>query len=155
MQVAAKNGFSLIELIIIIAILGILAVVLTPRLPTELVVQFEARRLLNDIRYTQLLSMSTGIRYRWVRISSNSYRILNQTGNAIMLPGGSNTQTLNNTSINTSNLPNSLIAFNSLGVPYVDASLPGTTLNSVASISLSGNNQSRTIQITPQTGHAL
>ncbi len=150
-------GFTLVELIFVILIMGILAVSVIPKWTgTSLGVEFEARRLVNVIRYTQALSVATGQRYRWVKVSSSSYSILNQSGTAIILPSGGTILTLsNNVSIGSlSNLPDSLVAFDSQGVPYTTSSTPGTTLGSTAGIPMtSSGGQTRTVQITPSTGY--
>jgi len=149
-------GFTLIELLIVIALIGILAVTIMPRFTaTGHSLEYEARRLLNDIRYTQALSMLTGERYRWIRSSANSYQIQNEAGSSIMLPNGSTEVTFTSGVMfgAMSNLPGGLIAFSSLGVPYVSVGTPGTALTSVASIALTAGGNVKIIQILPQTGY--
>ena len=150
------RGFTLVELLLVILITGLLAVSVMPKwTASSLGLEFEARRVLNDIRYTQALSMASGQRYRFVKISASAYRILNEAGVAITLPGGGTQQTLSgNVSFGSlGNLPGSLIAFNSQGTPYTNAALPGTALAAVASIPLMSNGQTRTVMINPETGY--
>jgi len=155
MKKKAAGGFSLIELVVVIAVVGILAVVVAPRwqsTPTNL--EYEIRRVLNDVRYTQLLSLTTGQRYRWVRVSSTAYQIQDSSGTPIALPtGGSQWTLMTGASFGSfTNLPNNLIVFDSQGTPYTDTGSPGTALNATAVIQVSAGGQTRSIQIFPQTG---
>lgn len=154
--ISNQRGFTLLELVMILMIIGILAVAVTPnKLDSPIRLRYEARRVLNDIRYVQLLSMTTGLRYRWVQTSTTSYQLVNQTGTAINLPSGGTTLTLaSGVSFGTlTNLPSSLVAFDSFGVPYTTSSIPGTALTSAATIPLVSSSQTTTITITPPTGY--
>lgn len=151
----ASQGFTVLEMVVVIIIIGVLAVSVTPsKLQTPMRLQYEARRVLNDIRYTQALSMSSGQRYRWVRTSSTAYQILNEAGTAITLPNGSTTLSLSNgISFGTlTNLPSNLVAFDAFGTPYTTSVLPGTALASTATIPLTNGTQTSTVSITPTTG---
>src|SRR5690348_547194 len=153
-----QMGFTLVELIFIILIVGIISVMIMPSWTgTTLDLSYEAQQVLNDIQYAQALSINTGQRYRWVLVSSTSYSVTDSAGTAILLPSGSTLATLSNgVSIGSlSNLPNSLIAFDSLGAPYTDTGSPGTALASTASIPISATGGSYTIQITPGTGYGV
>jgi prepilin-type N-terminal cleavage/methylation domain-containing protein len=155
LTVIQHHGFTLLELIFILAIIGILAVAVTPKQPPDsLLVQYEARRVLNDIRYTQALSMSTGLRYRWVKVSGTSYQIVNASGIAIILPNGSSTLTLayGATLGAITNLPNNLLSFDAYGVPYTTSGIPGTLLSSAATIAVTKGSQTATLTIQPTTG---
>lgn len=150
------KGFTLVELVFIILVIGILAVVAVPRwTATPMGLEFEARRVLNDIRYTQMMSMTTGERYRWVSVSGNAYSIMNESGTAIMLPSGGTVLVFSGgvTFGSFSNLPNNLVAFDSLGAPYINATLPGTALAATGAIALTAGGQTRSVLITPQTGY--
>lgn len=156
--ITRNGGFTLIELIFIILIIGILATVTMPKwTSTSLGLEFEAHRVLNDIRYTQALSVTTGERYRWVKVSTNSYSITNEAGSAIVLPSGGTTLTMtgNVTFGAFSNLPNNLIAFNSQGVPYTTSSLPGTALATTAVIPLTAGGVTRSVLVVPETGYGV
>ncbi|OGT41970.1 MAG: hypothetical protein A3F42_07265 [Gammaproteobacteria bacterium RIFCSPHIGHO2_12_FULL_37_34] len=156
MDKRSTNGFTLIELIIAIAIIGILAVTMLPKwTASSLTLEFQARRMLDDIRYAQALSMVSGQRYRWVATSSTTYQITNEAGSAILFPSGSNQIALTDGANFSSNLPNNLLAFDSQGTPYVNTAYPGTTLTGTAIISLIASGVTRSIQISPQTGYGI
>ena len=151
----AASGFTLIEFVMVILLVGIVSVVVLPKWSVQsFSLQHEARRLLSDIRYAQALSMTSGQRYRWVRISASSYRILNESGVAIVLPAGSTTMVFTSgvTMGTLVNLPNGLLAFDALGAPYTTSAIPGTALAAPAIIPLTSAGQTQNITITPQTG---
>jgi prepilin-type N-terminal cleavage/methylation domain-containing protein len=152
------KGFTLIELIFVILLIAIISITVAPRWSANsLNLEQEARRVLNDIRYTQGLSVTSGQRYRWIKISSTSYQILNESGAPVQLPSGSTQLTLsNNVTLGTlTNLPNNLIAFDSQGIPYTNTLIPGTALSSQASITLTASGENRIVAITPTTGYGV
>jgi len=149
------QGFTLIELIIVLILMSILAVWtvnqwpgLTLNLPTQ------AQQLANNIRYAQSLSMSTDQRYRLVILSSTTYQLTNSSGTAVIMAAGNTIVTLNSgiTFGTLTNLPNNLVAFDGQGIPYVNATTPGTALSANGTIPLSANGQTTSVIITPQTG---
>lgn len=150
-----NHGFTLIELVVVIAILGILAVTIAaiwPKLPIKTAAQAEL--LANDIRYTQNLAMAKSERHALVITSTKSYQITNSTGAVITMPSG-NSMTIFGTGIafgTITNLPNNIIVFDSRGTPYIDNTSPGTALNAAAVISLTSNDGASTITISPKTG---
>ena len=150
------GGFTLIELIMVLIILSTLAVFALPKLPhTSVFLEYEAQKILADIRYIQLRSMLRGERYRWVQISTSSYQILNQIGTPIVLPMGNTTHNLSNgvTFYGLFNLPNNLIAFGTDGMPYTTSSIPGTQLTTTGYIVLTTGSRYQIIVIYPYTGY--
>ncbi|TAK74632.1 MAG: prepilin-type N-terminal cleavage/methylation domain-containing protein [Gammaproteobacteria bacterium] len=142
------GGFTLIEFILVVIVIGILSVAVAPQwTATSSTIDYDARRVLDDIRYTQALSMTTGQRYRWVLLTSNSYQIANEAGTAIILPNGSTSVTV--ASSITTPFPSNILVFNSQGVPYTSS---GTAYSTVSSIRLIYGSRVRFVQINPETG---
>ncbi len=159
MRVLSKQaGFTLFELIIVIILMAILSLGVYLKWPgSSINLAAEAQQIANDIRYAQSLAMTNGQRYRFVKTSANTYQIVNNAGTAIKLALGNTTMTLNSgISFGTlSNLPNSLIAFDGLGIPYTDTATPGTALSATATIALTASGDTVTISIAPETGRVL
>lgn len=153
-----ESGFTLVELVTVIILLGIISTVVMIQWPGSTInLGAQAAQLAGDIRYTQALSMTKAQRYRLVIVSSTTYQITNSSGTAILNASGATTTTLNTgiTFGTLANLPNSLIAFDTLGTPYVDTASPGTALASTASIPLVAGSKTATVTIAPQTGRVL
>ena len=149
-----QQGFTLIELIITLIIMSLLAVSAYIAWPTAINLPAEAFHIVSDIRYTETLSMTKNQRYRFVKISTTTYQILNSSGTPVTFPSGSTTMTLNSgiTFGTFTNLPNNLIAFDGKGTPYIDTGSPGTALATTATIPLTASGQTKTISISPETG---
>ena len=77
-----NEGFSLIELIMVIVITGIMAAVAIPKLAGNNIDLYSvARQVKSDIRYTQELAMSKyAIRTIDFAVNSNTYDIKNSSG---------------------------------------------------------------------------
>ncbi len=113
-----KYGWTLIELVIIIVLIGILAVVVAPRITTDdFKVEAEVTSLIANIRYAQHKSMVSGGGWSII-FQSNSYTIKDDAGNIPTLPGGENPVT---TKYNLSSTQ-SVVYFDYLGRPAKDNS---------------------------------
>jgi len=155
-----RAGFTLIELVMVIVLLGILAVYAAPKLGSISTVKASAfaDKLRADIRYAQTLAMSSGMRYRiYVNTApspASGYAVVNDSnadgwgttgaGEYAKDPSGSGnlSVTLNTgdyTGITIS--PAATIEFDSLGKPTLGG---GTVLT----VSPGG----ATVTITAQTG---
>lgn len=178
-----KKGFTLLELVFVIVVIGILAAVVIPRTRTN-PVQEGAIQLLADIRYTQHLALMDDkfdaadagwYKNRWqIKFNGNTYSIVSDNGTRPAV-NPSNVDTdivvdLNHkygvtvTIKGTECAGETMISFDHVGRPIVgdldgaDSSYGGTGVKLMKSddcdIVLSNGDESATINIAPETGYA-
>ena len=153
-----NEGFTFLELIIVIVLLSILAVFSVSRWATGINPNAQAQQLANDIRYTQSLAMTNNSnRYRvnLITTSPNGYSISTTAGTIIPSSITNNNTVTLGTSISYgafTNLPNNVIAFDGLGIPYTNTTAT-TALTATASIPITSGGITITIQISPTTGN--
>jgi hypothetical protein len=145
-----KSGFTLVELVIIIVLIGILVFSLFMVWPgLSINVNAQAALLADDIRSTQVLSMSRAERFSLTKLSSVSYQIANSTGTVY-----STVYLSRNLAFGSiTGLPNNAIYFASDGTPYIDNTSPGNVLSQIAVLALSATDGSTaSVTIAPTTG---
>jgi prepilin-type N-terminal cleavage/methylation domain-containing protein len=155
---ACRGGFTLIELVVVLAVTATLAVTIVPRLSNEnLLVAAQADRLANDLRYVQSLAMTQGQRYVLDLGSGppyTGYSLKTASGVAVRHPASGLTTALAFdgavTASGTTNLSAGLIGFDGRGVPYTNS--PFSLLTVGATITLDSNGRQRSVSIAPQTG---
>jgi len=146
-------GFSLLELVLVLILVGVLAVFAAPRLITtqSITLPAVANQLIGNIRYAQNLSMSQGQRYR-VNFAAGSYGITDMSGSAASLPPTAGAVvSLSPVVLSGWNPPltNGYVAFDTRGVPYISAT---TALVGTVTLTLTSGSETATITIAPETG---
>ncbi len=107
--VAHEGGFTLMELIMVIVVIGLLSSSTVSLFPDHVARVANTRRLAGDIRMAQSLSMSRESGHRILTTSANSYEIRN--GSGVTIPGS--TVTLSGLVVTGFN-----VQFDRFGTPY-------------------------------------
>jgi prepilin-type N-terminal cleavage/methylation domain-containing protein len=105
-----EHGFTLVELVTVIAILGVISATVVMKWPTGMNLATSSQQLIQDLRYTQSLAMNRGSGYKLVWVDQNTYRILTPASAELTRADVSGV-TL------TSNYPGVSVTFNGLGQP--------------------------------------
>ena len=150
-----ENGFTVIELVAVIVLLGILAISIVPRYPGKSIeLNGQIEQLAGDIRFVQSLSMTHGARYCiFFNAGAASYQFRNTNCSAAVAhpaTGSSGYISLSNTTMALNNISGTYIEFDTKGKPYTF-----TAPASVATITLSSSGDTRSISVSPETGRVL
>lgn len=155
LRINQESGFSLIELIAVLAITSVLAATAVTKWPgSGINLAAEAEKLAADIRYIQSYSATHDQRYR-INFFANRYGFTNLNGATALLHPITNTAQIMLPTGTTLATTNAYLAFDGRGVPYRTAVLPGTVLTVVAVVTLTSGGQSRTVQVSPETGRVV
>lgn len=150
----ARGGFSLLELVLVLSVVGLLAVFALPRLTSApgVTLSAVAAQVAGSIRYAQSLAMSRGQRYR-VAFTATSYQVTDGGGGAVLQPGGSGMGPVSVTPATLSGfnppLTAGYVAFDTRGAPYVSATLP---LAAAATIVITSGTDTASVTVAPETG---
>ena len=153
MQTSAPNnlGFTLIELVMIIVLLGIISVVAVAQWPTGLDEDAAVREMKQSLRYAQHLAMTRqfqGGATAWgVSLAANTYTLERQGGSTQAPQEFVNRYLLGKNSITLTG-PATLL-FNGLGEPIASDASP---LGSPVTYTIAG---SRQLSVCPQTGYVM
>jgi prepilin-type N-terminal cleavage/methylation domain-containing protein len=157
-----KSGFTLVELIVVMVILGISAMVLVPMIGSAASSQLSSASdiLASDLEYARSMAISRGYTYSVVfDVANNTYEIRDETNTVIRHPVKKgfdyvvrlgpgqmfDTVTISSADFNSTNV----IKFDSLGSPY---SGTNAALNSGAVV-LQAANATMTVSVEPVTGY--
>ncbi|MFQ5847803.1 MAG: GspH/FimT family pseudopilin [Candidatus Methylomirabilales bacterium] len=153
---AREGGFSLIEIILLVVLIGILSAVAVVRFPTIPKAGGVARKLTSDIRYAKEMAIRLQTMCGIYFIDSSSYRVFqdNDTNKATIDPvtGTDMVVTLSGqfagVTLNQTFAGNTL-KFNALGTPLDGTDTP---LAAAGTITVAGNGGNRTVTVEPNTG---
>lgn len=154
---AREGGFTLLEVILVVMLVGIISAVVVLRFPTIPKVGAATRRLVSDIRYAKELAIRLQTKSGIFFISNNSYRIFqnDDTNNAtidpvtgtdmnLTLSGRFSGATLNH------NFAGNTLKFDSLGTPLDGNDNPVTAPDNT--ITVTDPAETRTVTVEPNTG---
>lgn len=146
---APNQGFSLIEIIVVLILMGILTAVAVPRMMDNSVDErADADKLKVHLRYAQMQALNSDKSWG-IQASGGSYFLYHDgnTDNKAAFPAENSDQV----SFNTSVSPSFTISFDGWGRPYTDTDSDpevNTPFSSTRTISIG----SESISITPETG---
>ena len=146
-----KNGFTLIELTIVILIISIISIYASMRWPQGMELDAQTEKLASDIRLVQSLAMNRHQRFR-INLTATQYQLFDGNNNPLPHPASNNAIIPLEPGV-TLTTTNANIIFNSEGVPYTGA-FPGILLAANNTITLTDSNGvNRQIITTPETGN--
>lgn len=153
---AREGGFTTIEMLLVIILIGLLSAVAIARWPSIPKTGPAARRLARDIQYAKQLANRLQTMCGVYFIDSSSYRIFqdNDTGTATMDPvtGKDFVVTLSGkfSGVTLSqSFANNTLKFNALGTPLDGSDTP---LAAAGTITVSGTGGNRSVTVEPNTG---
>lgn len=143
-----QSGFTLIELVVVMVLIGILAVFAIPSNKADFTASNSATELMQAIRYAQQKSMdNTGKTNASITLSNDGFVFNNLSSLGLewklLKPAPAYTVTIN---------PTGTITFNGQGVPSCTNTLALCFSNQTQPITVAANGNSVTIYLEPYTG---
>ncbi|MGB5258894.1 MAG: type II secretion system protein [Gammaproteobacteria bacterium] len=147
MQSRAHNGFTLIELVLVLALIGSLAAIAMPRwAPADTTVAAQADRLARDLRHTQAMAMSQARTLTLDIQGTTAYRVIDASSMTVTDPADQQPFLVamdNNVTVNGTDT-----GFDSLGRPVA----AGTLLPAARVFTVSGSSTTATVTVSAVTG---
>lgn len=142
-------------MITVLILTGILAATAASYWPGEGInLSAQTEQLAGDLRYLQSMAVTHGQRTR-INFAADRYWFSDIDNTArLPHPMAALNDVILDTGITLAS-SNAFLVFDSDGVPYTNAVLPGNALGSDAVITLSAAGTTRTLRISPQTGRVL
>jgi type II secretion system protein H len=170
---AARRGFTLVEILCVVVILGIASAIIIPQLGThdDMKVAAAARTVMADLIYAQNTAIAKQTRY-YVHFAGQQYSVMTRptdadplvvvthpvTKNPFTVTMGTAINGMDGVTIGTVNFGGStILGFDDLGSPFaLDASTNTMTpLAASGTIPITCGNQALTVSIEPYTGETL
>ena len=147
MQTRTHSGFTLIELVVVLAILGSLAAFALPRwAPADTTVAAQADRLARDLRHAQAMAMSQARTLTLDIQAASTYRVIDGASMTVTDPATQQPFTVSlDNNVTVSGIDT---AFDSLGRPVAAGSL----LASARVFTVSGSSTTATVTVSPVSG---
>lgn len=152
-----QRAFTVIELVIVILLVSVFFMVAVPKMSNKVATaQGQADKLASDIRALRFMAQTRNTRYR-INFSAGQYTTTTQDGlTSVLLPNAtSNTNIVtlaSGMSLSTTNIPSGFLVFDSVGIPYTDATTPGTPLAANATVTITYGSDVAALTIYKSTG---
>lgn len=152
-----SRAFTIMELTIVIVLVSIFFMVAVPKMATKVATaQGQADKLASDIRALRFMAQTKNTRYR-INFAAGQYTTTTQNGlTAVLMPNAtSNTNIVTlapGMTLSTTNIPSGFLVFDSVGIPYTDATTPGTPLAVDAIVTITYGSDIASLIIHKSTG---
>lgn len=152
-----NRAFTVMELVLVVVLISIFFMVAVPKMSTKVATaEGQIDKLASDIRALRFMAQTKNTRYR-INFSTGQYTTTTQDGlTSVLMPNAtSNTNIVtlhSGMTLTTTNIPSGFLVFDSVGIPYIDATTPGTPLAVNAIVTITYGSDVDTLTIYKSTG---